>query len=44
MNLFADNLCFFALQEERARCRKLEEELSRLKRSQGPGKSPLSPR
>ncbi|KAG5970285.1 hypothetical protein E4U56_007878 [Claviceps arundinis] len=32
------------LREERARCRKLEEELSRLKRSQGPGKSPLSPR
>ena len=31
-------------QEERARCRKLEEELGRLKRSQGPGKSPLSPR
>lgn len=34
--------CF--LQEERTRCRKLEDELSRLKRSQGPGKSPLSPR
>ncbi|KAG6183162.1 hypothetical protein E4U27_001508 [Claviceps purpurea] len=32
------------LREERTRCRKLEEELSRLKRSQGPGKSPLSPR
>jgi len=32
------------LREERARCRKLEEELSRLRRSQGPGKSPLSPR
>ncbi|PNY26651.1 Uncharacterized protein TCAP_03421 [Tolypocladium capitatum] len=32
------------LREERTRCRKLEEELGRLKRSQGPGKSPLSPR
>ncbi|KND94474.1 hypothetical protein TOPH_01124 [Tolypocladium ophioglossoides CBS 100239] len=32
------------LREERTRCRRLEEELSRLKRSQGPGKSPLSPR
>ncbi|PHH77545.1 hypothetical protein CDD82_3469 [Ophiocordyceps australis] len=32
------------LKEERARGRKLEEELSRLRRSQGPGKSPLSPR
>lgn len=32
------------LREERAKCRKLEEELGRLKRSQGPGKSPLSPR
>lgn len=32
------------LREERGKCRKLEEELSRLKRSQGPGKSPLSPR
>lgn len=31
-------------QEERARTRKLEEELSKLKRAQGPGKSPLSPR
>ncbi|TQV97595.1 involucrin repeat protein [Cordyceps javanica] len=32
------------LREERSRARKLEEELARLKRSQGPGKSPLSPR
>ncbi|KAL3960155.1 hypothetical protein ACCO45_005272 [Purpureocillium lilacinum] len=32
------------IKEERARCRRLEEELGRLKRSQGPGKSPLSPR
>ncbi|KAK2605906.1 hypothetical protein QQS21_003632 [Conoideocrella luteorostrata] len=32
------------IREERTRCRKLEEELTRLKRSQGPGKSPLSPR
>ncbi|OAA59441.1 involucrin repeat protein [Cordyceps fumosorosea ARSEF 2679] len=32
------------LREERGRARKLEEELARLKRSQGPGKSPLSPR
>lgn len=32
------------LREERSRSRKLEEELARLKRSQGPGKSPLSPR
>ncbi|KAG6009267.1 hypothetical protein E4U21_002871 [Claviceps maximensis] len=32
------------LREERTRCRKLEEELTRLKRSQGPGRSPLSPR
>ncbi|KAM3438432.1 hypothetical protein MY4824_003212 [Beauveria thailandica] len=32
------------LREERSRARKLEEELTRLKRSQGPGKSPLSPR
>ncbi|KAG5973577.1 hypothetical protein E4U55_000413 [Claviceps digitariae] len=32
------------LKEERTRCRKLEEELTRLKRSQGPGRSPLSPR
>ncbi|PHH59398.1 hypothetical protein CDD81_3229 [Ophiocordyceps australis] len=32
------------LREERARGRKLEEELSRLRRSQGLGKSPLSPR
>ncbi|KAG9258089.1 involucrin repeat protein [Emericellopsis atlantica] len=32
------------IKEERARYRKLEEELSRLKRAQGPGKSPLSPR
>lgn len=32
------------IKEERARNRRLEEELSRLKRAQGPGKSPLSPR
>ncbi|KAG5918609.1 hypothetical protein E4U42_006793 [Claviceps africana] len=32
------------LREERSRCRKLEEELVRLKRSQGPSRSPLSPR
>ncbi|XP_044724598.1 up-regulated during septation domain-containing protein [Hirsutella rhossiliensis] len=32
------------LKEERSKCRKLEEELNRLKRSQGPGKGPLSPR
>jgi hypothetical protein len=32
------------LQEEKAKSRKLEEELNRLKRAQGPGKSPLSPR
>ncbi|KJZ80358.1 hypothetical protein HIM_00208 [Hirsutella minnesotensis 3608] len=31
------------LKEERARCRKLEEELNRLKRGQGSGKLPLSP-
>lgn len=30
-------------QEERARTRKLEEELTRIKRAQGPGRSPLSP-
>ncbi|KYK55784.1 involucrin repeat protein [Drechmeria coniospora] len=32
------------LREERTKCRRLEDELSRLKRGQGPGKSPLSPR
>lgn len=32
------------VQDERLRYRKLEEELSKLKRSLGPGKSPLSPR
>ncbi|KAG6012630.1 hypothetical protein E4U54_007405 [Claviceps lovelessii] len=32
------------LREERTRCRKLEEELARFKRGQGPGRSPLSPR
>ncbi|KAL6860327.1 hypothetical protein ACO1O0_004354 [Amphichorda felina] len=32
------------MREERARGRKLEEELARLKRAQGPGRSPLSPR
>ncbi|PHH89798.1 hypothetical protein CDD83_5259 [Cordyceps sp. RAO-2017] len=32
------------LKEERARGRRLEEELNRLKRGQGPGKGPLSPR
>ncbi|OAA35683.1 involucrin repeat protein [Metarhizium rileyi] len=32
------------LKEERLRYRKLEEELSKLKRTLGPGKSPLSPR
>ncbi|KAK7208950.1 hypothetical protein V2G26_016128 [Clonostachys chloroleuca] len=32
------------IKEERAKIRKLEEELSKLKRAQGPGKSPLSPR
>ncbi|ATY66554.1 involucrin repeat [Cordyceps militaris] len=32
------------LREERGRARRLEEELARLKRSLGPGKSPLSPR
>ncbi|KAF7550813.1 hypothetical protein G7046_g7900 [Stylonectria norvegica] len=32
------------MREERSRNRKLEEELTRLKRAQGPGKSPLSPR
>ncbi|SPO05685.1 uncharacterized protein DNG_08372 [Cephalotrichum gorgonifer] len=31
------------LREEQAKRRKLEEELSRLRRAQGPGKSPLSP-
>lgn len=31
-------------QEEQSKRRKLEEELSRLKRAQGPGKSPLSPK
>lgn len=42
--LLATQLTDFYLQEERARNRKLEEELSRLKRAAGPGKSPLSPR
>ncbi|KAH7157037.1 Up-regulated during septation-domain-containing protein [Dactylonectria macrodidyma] len=32
------------IKEERSRTRKLEEELSRMKRSQGAGKGPLSPR
>ncbi|KAM5351939.1 hypothetical protein ACJ41O_004662 [Fusarium nematophilum] len=32
------------IREERARTRQLEEELAKLKRAQGPGKSPLSPR
>ncbi|KAI9158502.1 DSC E3 ubiquitin ligase complex subunit 2 [Paramyrothecium foliicola] len=32
------------IKEERSRVRKLEEELNKLKRAQGPGKSPLSPR
>ncbi|KFA81857.1 hypothetical protein S40288_01669 [Stachybotrys chartarum IBT 40288] len=32
------------IREERARTRKLEEELNKLKRALGPGKSPLSPR
>ncbi|CAG9979453.1 unnamed protein product [Clonostachys byssicola] len=32
------------MKEERSKIRKLEEELSKLKRAQGPGKSPLSPR
>ncbi|CAH0041017.1 unnamed protein product [Clonostachys solani] len=31
------------IKDERAKNRKLEEELSKLKRAQGPGKSPLSP-
>ncbi|CAM1503928.1 Fc.00g015190.m01.CDS01 [Cosmosporella sp. VM-42] len=31
------------VREERARSRKLEEELARLKRAQGPGRSPLGP-
>ncbi|KAH7321193.1 Up-regulated during septation-domain-containing protein [Stachybotrys elegans] len=32
------------IREERGRARRLEEELNKLKRAQGPGKSPLSPR